>query len=205
MCGRNIKFKFVLWDYCYLRQQNCCFSTGFFHWAQRVDGALASDLIRGMIVSIGSMQCESEYREKPATYLLCWGAWTYGYQPELRNIVCSISLLCLWNSLYTISLVFLHHSFYLKEPVKMVSLGIKLGVGRGETALLFLRWTCQHRLAKLFKTVMQEPKKIMHCDVVPIRKMACIFHVEWKQNENILWLEVAKRKTPDYHFDWSRD
>lgn len=24
-------------------------------------------------MSIGSMQCESEYTEKPATYMLCWG------------------------------------------------------------------------------------------------------------------------------------
>lgn len=38
-----------------------------------------------MILSIGSMQCESEYTEKLATYMLCCGCWDIQISSRIKK------------------------------------------------------------------------------------------------------------------------
>lgn len=105
VCGRNITLNLSCEILLYLRQHKCCFSTGFFHWAQRVVGALASDwFCYGVDSGHRKYANVNHYLQRDLQQLLdVVEAGIYRYQTILRNLegvqyaYCVSKIHCTWS------------------------------------------------------------------------------------------------------------
>lgn len=64
-----------------------------------------------MILSIGSMQCESEYTEKPTTYALCCGCWDIPIPSRIKKKKHSV-----FNKLVVSLKITVHDQFGVLAP-----------------------------------------------------------------------------------------